>query len=127
MTPRLVGVHPDLVAKVLKVLKAMEALGFPMMVTSGLRTAEEQARLYAQGRTAPGKKVTNVDGVRKKSNHQAREDGFGHAVDCAFVVDGKPSWNERLPWAAYGACAKALGLTWGGDWRSLRDMPHLED
>lgn len=127
MTPRLVGVHPDLVAKVLKVLKAMEALGFPMMVTSGLRTAEEQARLYAQGRTAPGKKVTNADGVRKKSNHQAREDGFGHAVDCAFVVDGKPSWNERLPWAAYGACAKALGLTWGGDWRSLRDMPHLED
>lgn len=127
MTPRLVGVHPELVARVLKVLKAMEALGFPMMVTSGLRTAEEQAKLYAQGRTAPGKKVTNIDGVRKKSNHQAREDGFGHAVDCAFVVDGKPSWNERLPWAAYGACAKALGLKWGGDWRSLRDMPHLED
>lgn len=125
MTPKLVGVHPALVEKVLKILRAMEALGFPMMVTAGVRSAEEQTRLYAKGRTAPGPVVTYLDGVKKKSNHQAKEDGFGHAVDCVFVVDGRPSWDLKLPWHAYGAAAKALGLKWGGDWK-MRDFPHIE-
>ena len=34
----LAGVHPQLVEKLTHVLAAMDALGFPMMVTDGLRT-----------------------------------------------------------------------------------------
>lgn len=118
------GLHPSLVEKVQKVLAAMAALGFPMKVVQGLRTAEQQAALYAQGRTAPGKIVTNADGVTHKSNHQARQDGLGHAVDCAFV--GPDPFADSLPWGAYGACCKAVGLAWGGDWKSITDRPHAE-
>ena len=106
---------------------AMLDLGFPMMVTDTLRTKEEQQALYAKGRTKPGPIVTYVDGVTKKSNHQAKEEGgLGRAVDCCFVVDGKPSWDHRLPWKLYGAMAETLGLRWGGSWKTLVDLPHIE-
>lgn len=119
-------VHPDLKMKVEKILSAMEALGFPMMVTDTLRTTEEQAALYAQGRTKPGKIVTNTDGVKHKSNHQSHEDGFGHAVDCCFLVDGQANWDEKNPWKVYGTMAVALGLVWGGNWISPVDKPHVQ-
>ena len=44
---------------------------FDCTVTSGFRTVEKQQSLYAQGRTKPGKIVTNADGVISKSNHQS--------------------------------------------------------
>lgn len=123
---RLDGVHPELVAKVARVLSAMDALGFPMMVTDGLRTVEQQRALYAKGRSVPGAIVTYADGVEKRSNHQPHIDKYGHAVDCVFLIDGKPSWDLTLPWHAYGAAAEALGLTWGGSWSKLADLPHVE-
>jgi len=124
---KLTGVHPELVKRIQKVVNAMLDLGFLMRITDGVRTTEEQQALYAQGRTKPGHKVTNCDGVLKKSNHQAKEDGYGHAVDCCFVDEtGKPSWDARYPWHTYGACCEAVGLVWGGNWQSLHDLPHAE-
>lgn len=123
---KMVGCHPKLIEKVLSVISAMSALGFTLVVVQGLRTEQEQIALYAQGRTAPGSIVTNADGVTKLSNHQVKADGFGHAVDCAFKVDGKISWGDKLPWQCYGECAKAVGLVWGGDWTSIKDRPHVE-
>lgn len=120
------GVHPLLLEKVGKVLAAMEALGFSMVVTDGLRTVEQQRALYAQGRSAPGHIVTYADGTEKRSNHQPKIDKLGHAVDCCFLVNGKPSWDVSLPWKAYGALGEALGLTWGGSFANLHDLPHLE-
>lgn len=117
---RLAQVHPELAARMARVLAAVEAIGHPMTITAGLRTLEEQQRLYAQGRTMPGPVVTNCDGVRKPSNHQG-----GRAVDCAFMVDGQPSWDTRLPWTLYGEAVRVVGLVWGGAWK-LRDLPHAE-
>lgn len=124
---KLAGVHPEVASRVVRVLAAMAALGFPMTVVAGVRSSTEQAALYAQGRTAPGPIVTRADGVVKTSNHQVWADGVGHAVDCVFVdAQGQLSWSESFPWAAYGACAEAVGLTWGGSWRSFPDRPHVE-
>lgn len=122
----LTGVHPTLAAKVTNILLAMAALEHPMCVTAGVRTTAEQQALYAQGRTVPGAIVTQADGVIKQSKHQVHADGFGHAVDCAFLVDGAPSWAEDQPWTLYGEMARTSGLVWGGDWSTLRDRPHLE-
>jgi peptidoglycan L-alanyl-D-glutamate endopeptidase CwlK len=83
---------------------------------------EEQQRLYAKGRTAPGRKVTNVDGVRQMSNHNYLP---ARAVDVAVVVNGKVSWDpdDYMP---LGPLAERYGLVWGGNWKTLRDYPHLE-
>ena len=122
---RLTGVHPNLARKVERILDAMLDLGFPMFITGGVRTTEAQQELYAQGRTKPGKIVTNADGILKKSNHQVAEDGFGHSVDLAF--QGRSPWAESHPWTLYGTMAEALGLYWGGRWPTLVDRPHISD
>lgn len=127
-----VGVHPNLVEKLLRVHDAMSRLGFPMRGTEGLRTTARQQELYAQGRTTPGKIVTNCDGIINRSNHQARTspDGlqWGCAVDCCFL--GQDPYLEKYGahiqiWQAYGANLEAVGLKWGGRFHSV-DMPHAE-
>ena len=123
---KLAGVHPKLRNAVLRLLSVMAELGYPMLVTDGVRTDAEQQALYAQGRTAPGPIITHADGVTHRSNHQLHADGTGHAVDCAFLVNGQPSWDDALPWRLYGEAAKALGCTWGGDWQTIKDRPHIE-
>lgn len=120
------NVHPSLIEKILCVTEAMKVLGFEMMITDGARTAEEQNKLYQKGRTKPGDIVTYADGYIKRSNHQLHSDGFGHAVDCTFVVNGKPNWDNTNPWEAYGECCKAVGLKWGGDNPNFKDNPHVE-
>ena len=145
---KLASICPGLRLVVERILAAMEMLGYPMLVTDGARTAEEQMALFRKGRRlvagqwvpmTPDRRgiVTNCDGVVKRSNHQVREDGYGWAVDCAFLVDGPdqdgkattPSWDETHPWALYGQMGETLGagrVVWGGRFASLFDGPHLE-
>ena len=120
------GVHPDLVKRIVeRVLPAMAAFGTPMHVVQGVRTADQQHHRWLQGREGnPGPIVTNCDGYKVRSNHQANPvDGLGHAVDCAFVTD---PWGEHQPWEVYGALGEACGLAWGGRWSHPNDRPHLE-
>jgi peptidoglycan L-alanyl-D-glutamate endopeptidase CwlK len=123
---KLAGVHPRLAEVVTRICTAMEALGFTMIVTDGVRSVAQQKALYASGRTKPGPIVTHLDGELKRSNHQTKPDGFGHAVDMCFVIAGLASWDEQNPWALYGAMAKSQGCVWGGDWKSIVDKPHIE-
>lgn len=117
-------IYPPLLAAVQKVQAQMALEGHPMKICQGVRTAEEQNKLWQQGRITPGKIVTNADGVNRKSNHQLKEDGWGHAVDLAFST-GDP-FGETQPWARFGELVRAAGLKWGGDWKSLKDRPHVE-
>lgn len=127
---RLRGVHPRLMEAVLDILEAMAVLEFPMFVTQGVRTIAQQQALYAQGRTTPGTIVTHADGVTKRSQHQVKADGFGHAVDLAFVDDPDTPKSEVFdpgqPWDLMGLMAEKRGLVWGGRWQGLVDLPHVE-
>lgn len=133
---RMLGVHPYLQTRIARVLDAMEILGFPMFVNEAVRSLEQQQARYAQGRTTPGKIVSNADGIPKNkggtglSMHQHQADGFGHAVDCAFIDDPLTvkieTWDPAQPWELYGKMAEAYGLTWGGRWQTLLDRPHVE-
>ncbi len=127
---RLKGVHPDLSSSVQTILAAMDLLGFGMMVTEGVRTTERQIALYAQGRTAPGDIVTDKNGTTNKSRHQVRPDGFGYAVDLAFLdnqdTKAVETYSDKMPWDLMGLMGEKLGLTWGGRWETPHDLPHLE-
>jgi len=128
----LINVHPDLV-KVIVQAKEMEP---NFIVVCGVRTLAEQQALYAQGRTKPGLKVTNCDGVKSKSNHQVHADGFGYAVDVYADTNGNKKVDaleindvKGLSLVANNIkiCAKQLGIPveWGGDWK-VKDYPHFE-
>jgi hypothetical protein len=34
--------------------------------------------------------------------------------------------NSTKIWAAFGACAEAQGLIWGGHFMTIKDRPHVE-
>lgn len=109
-------VHPLLSEKVRQLCETLERDGLNIQVTSGLRTFAEQDALFAQGRTKPGRKVTNARGGQ--SNHN-----MGLACD---LVPMPVDWDNLVPFRKIGAEAKKLGLEWGGDWPRSVDMPHVQ-
>jgi peptidoglycan L-alanyl-D-glutamate endopeptidase CwlK len=124
----LLGVHPDLVRVMNEAIKDTPV---DFTITDGVRSVEQQA-LYAQGRTKPGVIVTNADGVKKKSNHQAKGDGYGYAVDLYPYLNGKVDVNavKELKVIAAHILATAerldVPVEWGGNWSSLKDYPHFQ-
>jgi peptidoglycan LD-endopeptidase CwlK len=99
-------------------IHAAAAQGIRIIVTSALRTYEQQNELYAQGRSKPGKIVTGARGGY--SNHN-----FGLAFDVTIFKGVEPVW-ESPAYKAVGALGRSLGLEWGGDWQSFKDEPHFQ-
>ena len=66
---KLKGVHPNLI-NFFKELILISPWDFKII--RGVSTPEEQNKLYQQGRTIKGFKITNCDGFKKKSNHQIK-------------------------------------------------------
>lgn len=92
-----------------------------ILVTCTLRSNEEQAALYAQGRTAPGKIVTKA--LPGQSAHN-----FGLAIDVVPIVHGKPDWEGEHPvWQQIGQIGQAAGLEWAGapDY-PFHELAHLQ-
>ena len=92
--------------------------GITIKVISGLRTYDEQNDLYAQGRTKPGRIVTNARGGF--SNHN-----FGIAFDVG-VFEGSQYLDESPKYKAVGVLGTDLGLEWGGNWKTIQDEPHFQ-
>lgn len=105
-------------------LSAVAALGtIEIRVTHTLRTMDEQAKLYAQGRTLPGPIVTKAKPGQSPHN-------FGMAFDICFAGK-KPYPPEEDPrWLELGQLGESLGLSWGGPTGHLDrftfDRPHFE-
>lgn len=100
------GVHPDL-ARCVRFAIHVTAQDFS--VHDGLRTANEQAELFARG-------ASTLDGVNKISRHQT-----GHAVDLVPYVNGRLRWEWDLIFPIADAmkdAGDAIGvpLRWGGTW-----------
>ena len=95
---------------------AMEKAGIDFILTCTGRTKAEQAELYAQGRTKPGRIVTWT----MNSKHIT-----GNAFDIAVKVNGKVSW-DRINYQRPGLIGESVGLTWGGLWQGKPDYPHFE-
>ena len=94
-------------------------IDFGIPSSGGLRSTEDQAKLFADG-------VSKADGVNNLSYHQS-----GKALDVYAYVDGKASWDKlhlALIAAAMLQASAQLGyeLKWGGLWKSWQDMPHFE-
>jgi len=116
--PRLAGVHPRLAVRAMAIIGAAAADGHTLRVTQGLRTFAEQDALWAQGRTVPGKRVTNARGGQSYHN-------YGLAFDVAVLVDGKVTWDIDR-YAALTPYAQRVGLEHGYTWSTFRDPPHFQ-
>ena len=93
-------------------------LGISTVITEGYRSFERQDKLYEQGRTTPGRIVTNARGGGSMHN-------YGMAFDIAFFHDMN-TVNHIGDWKTVSAIGKKLGLIWGGDWKKFVDKPHFQ-
>ncbi|RCH53952.1 M15 family peptidase [Mucilaginibacter hurinus] len=125
----LIGVHPNLM-RVIK--EAIKTSPFDFTIVEGVRTTARQQQLYAQGRATKGPIVTYADGVRKKSNHQPKADGYGYAIDFVPFINGRTDWNADAEFTLIARHIQKVGsdlgirITWGGDWKRPVDKPHIE-
>lgn len=97
----------------------LSPIDFGIPEYGGLRTIEQQEKLFADGKS-------KADGVKKLSYHQS-----GKALDFYAYVDGKASWNKPHMFMVATALLQAaneLGhrLEWGGLWVSWQDYPHVQ-
>jgi hypothetical protein len=121
----LARVAPQLQVKVRAFMAAAAADGKGLQVVQSLRTITEQNALFAQGRTKPGKVVTDARGGQSLHN-------FGCAIDMAVLdasgniaKDARGEWDDSQ-YPPFHEWAAAAGLEWGGAWSHFKDMPHVQ-
>jgi peptidoglycan L-alanyl-D-glutamate endopeptidase CwlK len=130
--------HPIVREEVLKAYTYINNIllgkGIRLRFSHTLRSFEEQKQLYATGRSKPGKIITNAKEGLSMHN-------YGLAFDIVLLIDKEndgsfetASWDTRADfdkdriadWMEVVNHFKKLGWTWGGDWKSFPDCPHLE-
>jgi peptidoglycan L-alanyl-D-glutamate endopeptidase CwlK len=124
---RIEDLHPILRPLAVQFIADCVAEGIRVIITCTYRSPEEQDELYAQGRTKPGRKVTNAKAGQSEHNTQLNGTPAARAFDIAIKDStGKLNWDaHHRHWKRAGEIGKALGLVWGGDWK-IRDLPHFE-
>jgi peptidoglycan L-alanyl-D-glutamate endopeptidase CwlK len=103
-----------------KFLQLCKLTGKDVRIISGTRTYAEQNVLYSQGRTTPGKKITNAKGGQ--SNHN-----FGIAWDIGIFNNGSYILDDHDYISLAGVVLlQTTALEWGGNWHSIKDNPHYQ-
>jgi peptidoglycan L-alanyl-D-glutamate endopeptidase CwlK len=111
------------------------------------RSLQRQMQLYAKGRaeTTPGDWViVNRSKIVTRAKPGESAHNWDMAADFVLDVDRVPvrmrewrgkmhadAWDDETPeavdtWEKFGQAARSCGLNWGGDFKSIRDLPHVE-
>ena len=124
---RMKGVDNRLIALMHESLKD-SPIDFGIAWMGGVRTAQEQNRLYKEGRS-------QKDGYRNKSKHQS-----GKAIDVLPYVKGKYTTEDKYYFILIGVIMSTakhieVSIRSGGDWdkdgeyvtdQNFKDLPHFE-
>lgn len=115
---RINKLHPDIRTNAREFINTAEKEhGIKLRITSGYRSIEAQDELFAQGRTKPGKKITNAKGGSSYHN-------YGLAIDVVELKEGKALWYND--WFKIGEIGKSVGFEWGGEFNRFKDLPHFQ-
>lgn len=120
---RLEDLHPVVQKMANAHITACSQAGIHLLITSTFRDHASQDALYAQGRTAPGRKVTNARGGQSFHNYRV-------AYDVVPLRNGKPVWStaglDGELWKEVGRLGESVGLEWAGRWIKFREFPHFQ-
>lgn len=111
--------HPKVAAMCSEFLNRCKAKGIDVIITSTYRDHTSQAALYAQGRTTPGRKVTNAKPGQSFHNWKV-------AFDFCPIVNGKAAWNDTALFTRCGEIAEGVGLEWAGRWVRFKELAHCQ-
>lgn len=106
-----------------------------------LRTFAEQDVLFSQGRTRLFDSNGRRLGIVTKAKGGQSIHNYGLAIDIVLLVDRdgngtfeSASWESNVDfdkdktsdWMEVVNIFKRNGWSWGGDWKSFKDLPHFE-
>ena len=116
---KLLSMEPAFRTKVRLVLGTLLKDGFQPSIFYGWRSVAVQQQLYAEGKSK-----------LKFSFHNSQlPDGTPYSY-AADIVDTRWGWTDAAQkngyWKALGDAAKAVGLVWGGDWKTFQDVAHIQ-
>lgn len=143
MSRSLTDLHPEMAERVRRCIYDWLAAGLDVLITTTYRSDSEQAALYAQGRTAKGRIVTNAKPGQSSHNYTVNGRPASLAIDVVPLRHGKCVWGTRGDgidgdptdddtddlelWQRVAAIAKKNGLKWYGDPGSkFKEMAHFE-
>jgi peptidoglycan L-alanyl-D-glutamate endopeptidase CwlK len=116
---KLLSIEPILRVKVKAVVDELEKRGFQPKIFYGWRSVAVQQELVKKGRSK----------VRFSFHNAQKPDGTPNAY-AADIVDKRWGWKPAAEtngfWDALGQEAKKRGLVWGGDWKSFKDVAHIQ-
>lgn len=102
------------------IAKVNDATDLTWGISDGRRTMAQQAAIYAQGRTSPGKVVSNAPPGSSAHN-------FGLAVDLWPMKGNGFDWGTHdILFKTMADIAVSLGLTAGYYFHTIHDAPHVE-
>ena len=137
-----------------ELMQRSEAEGLDLLIYCTLRPAEEQAKLYRQGRPL----ATIQQKADELRNRWGRPDfadlllsvgpqqgkivtyagpgqsmhSYGLAFDGVPMRNGKAVWGASRPedrqlWQLYGRLGVEIGLEWAGNWKKFKEFPHMQE
>lgn len=137
------ALDPAVAHKCARLIELAAGRGLEVIVTSTLRTSEEQAALYAQGRQGLDEVnamrcVAGLPSIAGEANRvvtgaRVSVHEMGCAFDLAVVSRGRAVWDTGADvnasgladYEELGLLGESLGLRWGGRFSS-RDCVHFE-
>ena len=112
--------NPKVAAMCSEFINRCKAKGIDVIITSTYRDAESQTALYNQGRTTPGKIVTNAKAGQSFHNWRV-------AFDFVPIVNGKCQWDDKNLISTCGNIAEELNLEWAGRWSGkFKELLHCQ-
>jgi peptidoglycan L-alanyl-D-glutamate endopeptidase CwlK len=116
--------YPPFAVKLAALADRCEVNGWRYYATNGLRTVEEQDKLYSYGRTDMSRDIV----TKARGGYSAHQ--YGVACDLCHDKDlAKPGLQPDYDKASYEVLAveaAALGLEAGLRWASFPDAPHVQ-
>lgn len=140
--------NAHLLTKLENLLTNLQNMGYKFVPYFGLRSLEDQAKLWRQSRTTAqiNKQINEwrsngaffladiLENVGPQNGKHATNalpgyswHNWGKAVDCYYELDGKPCWDGEHPaYKIYADQALLLGLTAGYYFKSFKDPGHIQ-
>ena len=116
---KLEDLHPKVKKLCEDFIASCDKQGIDILITSTYRDGESQNELYSQGRTKPGRIVTNARAGQSYHNWRV-------AFDFVPLVFGKPVWNDVALFTKCGEIAELVGLEWAGRWKKFKELAHCQ-
>jgi len=132
----LAKLHPIVKVMMRKLLIQCKQAGLKFGIYSGLRTFDEQNKLYSKGRRFENGNWVIINKAEIVTNSKCGYSWHNYGLACDFVIRGSKNqwtWNSsidtnrdgRNDWNHFGEIAESNGLTWGGRWKPP-DIPHVQ-